>query len=236
MLRALMLLSACQYLDIRTWVRFEELGLEPQVLLDEGPSLWETLGINERGRAAMTKALGMGWIERERDACAKLGVRILTCRDPLYPPSLLDLDDAPLLLYVWGERFSLKPKTVGVVGTRRCSPYASSVAREIGHVAATCGWSVISGGAKGVDAASHNGCLEGGGMTVAVLGTGVDVVYPSENRDLFDRIRRTGALFSEYRLGTKGEAWRFPKRNRIIAGLSSHLSLSLRKLLTKAAP
>ena len=221
MLRALMLLNNCQYYDIRTWEKFEDMGLEPEAFVQEGPALWEKIGISERNRSVMAKTLSSGWLEREVEACDRMGVRIVTCRDAVYPPSLLELDDAPLLLYIWGSRFSAGEKAIGVVGTRRCSVYASNVSRELGKKAAECGWCVVSGGAKGVDGAAHSGCLEGKGISVAVLGTGVDVVYPSEHAKLFEKIRETGALYSEYRLGTKGEAWRFPKRNRIIAGLSS---------------
>ncbi|MDR3322381.1 MAG: DNA-processing protein DprA [Synergistaceae bacterium] len=220
MIRAMLLMNYCQNCDARMWERFEETGLEPDALAEGGPSLWERIGMSERARGAMTKALSLGWIERELDACEKLGVRLVTCRDPIYPVGLLELKDAPILLYVRGGRLSIPGRAVGIVGTRRCSAYAGNVASEIGKNAALRGWSVVSGGAKGVDGLAHAGCLDEDGMTAAVLGTGVDVVYPSEHRKLFDRIMETGALFSEYPLGTGGEGWRFPKRNRIIAGLS----------------
>jgi DNA processing protein len=221
MIRAMLLLNYCQSYDTRTWERFEETGLEPDALAEGGPSLWESIGISERNRGAMARALSSGWIDRELEASEKLGVRLVTCRDPIYPADLLELKDAPILLYVRGGRLSLPGRTVGVVGTRRCSAYASNVAREIGKNAASRGWSVVSGGAKGIDGLAHAGCLDENGVTAAVLGTGVDVVYPSEHRELFRRIMETGILFSEYPLGTGGEGWRFPKRNRIIAGLSS---------------
>jgi DNA processing protein len=112
-------------------------------------------------------------------------------------------------------------RTIAVVGTRRCSSYGYRIAREIGRRATEAGWTVVSGGAKGIDGASHLGCIEAGGLTAAVLGTGVDIVYPSEHRALFESILERGALYSEYPLGAKGEAWHFPKRNRIIAGLAS---------------
>jgi DNA processing protein len=217
----MLLLNNCQYYDVRTWSRFEDTGLEADSFIEEGPSLWENLGISERNRDIMRKTLSSGWIDKELDACHELGVKLVTCRDFLYPPSLLELKDAPLLLYVRGALLSLPGKVIGVVGTRRCSAYGRKVAREIGERAASCGWSVVSGGAKGIDGAVHSGCLAGGGVTAAVLGTGVDVVFPAEHREMFGRIAETGALFSEYRLGCGGEGWRFPRRNRIIAGLSS---------------
>ncbi|MDR1020981.1 MAG: DNA-processing protein DprA [Synergistaceae bacterium] len=219
--RPVLLLNNCQYYDIRAWERFEETGLEAAAFIEGGPPLWEALGINERNRGQMSADLSSGWVDSEIDACAKLGVKLVTCRDPLYPPPLLEMKDAPLLLYVRGTRLSLPGNVVGVVGTRRCSAYGTKVAREMGRLAAGHGWSVVSGGAKGIDGAAHAGCLDGGGVTAAVLGTGVDVVYPQEHRKLFDAITEAGALYSEYRLGCGGNGWRFPRRNRIIAGLSS---------------
>ncbi|MDR3254645.1 MAG: DNA-processing protein DprA [Synergistaceae bacterium] len=221
MIKAMLLLNYCQSYDVRLWQHFEETGLEPSALADGGPSLWESIGINERNRDLMVKALSSDWIDRELETCEKLGVRLVTCRDAIYPANLLDMKDAPIILYIRGARFSLPGRVVGVVGTRRCSAYAGKVAREFGKNAALRGWSVVSGGAKGIDGFAHVGCLDENGLTAAVLGTGVDVTYPSEHRGLFERVRETGALFSEYPLGTGGESWRFPKRNRIIAGISS---------------
>lgn len=222
MLESLLLLNACQYYDIRLWERFEELGLPPEAFIQEGPALWERIGINERNRATLSKLLASDWTQRELEACDRMGVDIVTCCDAAYPASLRELHDAPLVLYVRGERLAVPPdRSVGVVGTRRCSVYAETTAREIGRHAAEMGWLVISGGARGVDGAAHLGCLDAGGRTVAALGTGVDKVYPAEHRGLFDRIRESGSLVSEYPIGTRGEAWRFPRRNRIIAGLSA---------------
>lgn len=221
MLRSLMLLNACQYYDARKWEEFEALGLEPEAFAEEGATLWEKIKISERCRDIMRRLLSSGWPDRELDRCEKLGVRLISCCDALYPPQLRELQDAPLILYIWGERIALPSRSVGVVGTRRCSPYGAKVSRDLGRGAAALGWSVVSGGAKGIDGEAHGGCLEGGGLTAAVVGTGVDVAYPAEHRGLFEKIRASGMLISEYCLGTKGEAWRFPRRNRIVAGLSS---------------
>ena len=221
MLRALMLLNACQYYDVRKWEEFEALGLEPEAFIEEGTSLWEKIKISERCQSMMSKLVESDWVEREIERCEKMGVRLITCRDAVYPPALLELPDAPMVLYLWGERISLQSRSLGIVGTRRCSSYGVKVSHDLGRGSAMLGWGVVSGGAKGVDGAAHNGCLDGGGVTAAVLGTGVDVAYPAEHRGLFEKIRTMGMLISEYGLGTKGEAWRFPRRNRIIVGLSS---------------
>jgi DNA processing protein len=207
------------------WEHFEEMRLPPEAFIDEGVSLWEKLKITEYNIAAMAKALSSGWIDRELDACERLGVRIVTFHDADFPPALLKIRAAPMLLYVKGPMPQICVKTIAVVGTRRCSSYAIKTAKEIGARAAAQGWNVISGGAKGVDGASHCGSLDAGGVTAAVLGTGIDTVYPPEHRELFERIQEKGALLTEYCIGSKGERWRFPRRNRIIVGLVSRVVL-----------
>ena len=219
MTRPMLLLARIQH-DARALERLKELGLDPEAVVTDGRALWEKIGIGERGRSILDESLASGWAEREMEACERLGVRLISIKDPLYPKSLLDLRDAPLLLYARGRRFSLQQRVVGIVGTRTCSPYAAGVARDLGRASAERNWSVVSGGARGVDAAAHAGCIEAGGVTAAVLGTGIDIVYPSEHAELFERIMDVGALFSEFPLGSGGDAWHFPKRNRIIAGLS----------------
>jgi len=223
MLRAMMLLNKCQSYDVRMWERFEAMGLPPEAFYEDGPALWEKLEITERNRSIIEKAVAADWTERELDACDRLNVRLITCRDAEYPRSLTKSAKAPILLYVKGSLLPEEARTIAVVGTRRCSAYGYRIAREIGRRAADAGWNVASGGAKGIDGASHLGCAEAGGFTAAVLGTGVDIVYPSEHAPLFERILERGALYSEYPLGTKGESWHFPKRNRIIAGLASKI-------------
>lgn len=223
MLRSLMLLNSCQTYDVRMWEKFEGLGLAPEELISGGETLWRQLGMSERSMAVLARNASSGWADRELELCSRSGVRIITCRDGIYPKMLRDLPDAPLLLYVRGEIFSPGSNAVAVVGTRRCSSYGIGVARDIGRRAASDGIVVVSGGAKGIDAAAHGGCLEGGGRTIAVFGNGIDVVYPAEHRDMFDRIAERGALCTEYPFGAKGEAWRFPRRNRIVVGLSSRI-------------
>jgi DNA processing protein len=220
-----LLLNKCAHYDVRMWEHFEELGLPPEAFVDGGVSLWEKLKITEHNIAVMVKALSSGWIDRELDGCERIGVRIVTFRDADFPPALLKIRAAPMLLYVKGTMPPVCVKTIAVVGTRRCSSYALKTAREIGNRAAGQGWNVVSGGAKGIDGASHFGCLDAGGVTAAVLGTGIDIAYPPEHRELFERIREKGALITEYPVGSKGERWRFPRRNRIIVGLASRIVL-----------
>ncbi len=136
-----------------------------------------------------------------------------------YPVGLGDLEDPPPV-YVFGVLRA--DPAVAVVGTRRCTRYGVSLAESFGGVLSAVGWTVVSGLARGIDAAAHRGTLDAGGHAVAVLGSGVDIWYPAENRPLYQRIiDHGGALISEYPSGTPPDRWRFPARNRLIAAISS---------------
>lgn len=147
------------------------------------------------------------------------GIDVVTLADAEYPQALRTIPDPPPALYVNG----VVPGTgaVALVGSRKASSTGLVTARVLGHALAERGVCVVSGLALGVDAAAHEGAVAAGGPTVGVLGCGIDVVYPRSNRSLFDAVRRSGALVSEYYLGEAPLAWRFPARNRIIAGLVS---------------
>ena len=144
----------------------------------------------------------------------------LICHDaPDYPVGLLDLEDPPPL-YVLGQ--TTNAPAVAVVGTRKCTRYGLNLAEGFGDALSRAGWTTVSGLARGIDAAAHRGTLRGQGRAVAVLGSGVDVVYPIENSDLYRSIlSEGGAIMSEYPPGTRPDRWRFPARNRIIAGIAS---------------
>jgi DNA processing protein len=133
-------------------------------------------------------------------------------------PMLVGVSQAPSHLWVRGS-LPLMPG-VAIVGTRRCTEYGRTIARTLGQAVASAGWPVISGLARGIDAAAHTGTLDAGGEGFAVLGCGVDVIYPAENRGLAERLLENGGLISEYPPGTPPAPFRFPARNRIIAGLS----------------
>jgi len=147
-------------------------------------------------------------------------VHIYWSGHPNYPRLLCELPDPPPILFVRGTLDEPDRFGIGVVGSRRATPYGRSVTERIGRELAGHGLTVVSGGAIGIDTAAHRGALAGGGRTLAVLGCGIDIDYPRENRALFEEIAAHGALISEYALGTPPEAWRFPARNRIISGLS----------------
>lgn len=144
--------------------------------------------------------------------------RRLTPGAPGYPDGLADLEDQPTL-YLAGEMPNAP--AVAIVGTRRCTRYGVDLAEACGAAVARSGWVTVSGLARGIDAAAHRGSLRASGGAVAVLGSGIDVCYPRENRPIFDQIIADGgAILSEYPPGTPPDRWRFPARNRIIAALS----------------
>ena len=140
--------------------------------------------------------------------------------DDLYPDHLKQIKKPPLKLYCIGDLDLLKEQGVAVVGTRRCSSYGRWASYEIGKQIASCGVTVISGMAEGVDSGGHRGCLDAKGKTIAVLGTGIDICFPKSNKQLYERIASEGLIVSEYAPGDNTGAWAFPERNRIIAGLS----------------
>jgi DNA processing protein len=157
--------------------------------------------------------------ERECEAVRHAGVRIVTLSDAEYPPLLHQIYDPPPFLYVKGDLPTRRP-AVAVVGSRRSSGYGKSVTERLAEELARHGVTIISGMARGIDTAAHRGALQGGGPTVAILGCGVDQVYPPENRQLFDRVAANGALVSEFPLGTLPLPENFPRRNRIISGMA----------------
>ena len=151
---------------------------------------------------------------------AAQGIEILTWEDELYPPPLKEIDQAPPVLYVRGALAAEDSWAVAVVGTRRVSAYGRQVAEELGSFLASNGITVVSGLARGVDAIAHQSALKSGGRTIAVLGCGVDRIYPPEHTQLAGKIIANGALISDYAPGTPPNASNFPPRNRIISGLS----------------
>jgi len=145
--------------------------------------------------------------------------KLVAPEHPSYPEGLADLEKPPTM-FVLGET-STAP-AVAVVGTRKCTRYGLTLADAFGRALARAGWTTVSGLARGIDAAAHRGTLSEGGEAVAVLGSGIDVIYPYENADLYRRIvAGRGAIMSEYPPGTPPDRWRFPARNRLIAAIAS---------------
>jgi len=178
------------------------------------------VGLDRRSLENLLETRARVDLDREVRRVAAVGAHILTWEDEGYPKLLAEIPDPPPILYVRGE---LKPEdawAVAVVGTRRVSTYGREVTRRLVSVLAQSGVTIVSGLARGVDAVAHQTALEVGGRTIAVLGCGIDLVYPPEHRELARRIAAQGALVSEYPLGTQPEPGNFPPRNRIISGLS----------------
>ncbi len=157
----------------------------------------------------------------ELDKLARLGGQVLTLADKAYPALLRQTAQPPPVLFVRGRTELLCSPSVAIVGSRAATSYGRRVSFHLARELANHSVCVVSGLALGIDAEAHAGCLAGGGDTIGVLGCGLDVVYPGRNRSLYAAIAERGLLVSEYPLGTRPEPFRFPARNRIIAGLSS---------------
>ena len=183
-----------------------------EVLLTEGITREQAELLEDKDCAAAEKVLA---------DCGELGLHIVTISDAAYPNRLRNIFDPPCLLYVRGRLPAFDDEAAGaVVGTRDCTPYGGSGAEKLGFGLAAGGALVVSGLARGIDSAALRGALRGGGTVTAVLGNGLDVVYPRENRYLYEDIAASGALLSEYPPGTPPEGRHFPVRNRIMSGLS----------------
>lgn len=151
---------------------------------------------------------------------AALRERVITLADEAYPTLLREIIDPPLALHFRGDASLLARPAVAIVGSRRATPYGVNAAETLARQIAGAGIVIVSGGARGIDAAAHHAALEAGGATIAVLGTGIDIIYPSSNRRLFRRIEEHGLIVSEFPPGTPPKPENFPIRNRVISGLA----------------
>jgi DNA processing protein len=140
--------------------------------------------------------------------------------DELYPESLRNIYDPPLVLYVKGSLSARDKNAVALVGSRQTTHYGIEVARKFGYQLALAGVTVVSGGARGIDTAAHQGAINANGRTVAVLGTGINIVFPAENVALFERIAESGAILSQFPFNRSADKQSFPIRNRIVAGMT----------------
>lgn len=165
-----------------------------------------------------------GWralvdLAKEEARLAEAGASFVTCRDADYPPLLRELADAPLGLYRRGE-YGFDAPCVAIVGSRRTTLYGQATAKKLGHELARLGFCVVSGLARGIDTCAHEGALEAGGRTAAVLGNGIDIIYPPENLALYQRIEENGgAILTEFPFGRRADKQSFAMRNRIVAGM-----------------
>ena len=169
-------------------------------------------------------------VDRSIEWASQPGQHILTLADDAYPKALLEIADPPSLLYVRGNPTILKMRCLAMVGSRNATPQGLQTAENFARTLAAKGLCIVSGLALGIDAAAHRGALSAGGDTIAVIGTGADRIYPARNKELALAIVEHGAIISEFPLGTPSIAANFPRRNRIISGLSRGV------LVVEAAP
>jgi DNA processing protein len=159
-------------------------------------------------------------LEKVMEKVTSQGVKVCTWEDDIYPKRLKEINQPPPVLFIKGTINVEDDWAVSVVGTRKITPYGRQVTAEIARFLAENGVTVVSGLARGVDAIAHQTAVQSGGRTFAILGSGVDVIYPPEHRKLAEEISKQGAVISDYPMGTQPESSNFPPRNRIIAGLS----------------
>lgn len=219
--------------DLAAWI---ELSLIPGLGSQSFRSLLSTFGLprNVLGatRAQLGRVVSDDLAERIRERTlgsevdkalkwvAEPGHAVLTLADPRYPKQLLEIPDPPMLLFVRGDESLLGSPALAVVGSRNATPQGLDNAHNFARAFSEGGMTIVSGLALGVDSAAHRGGLQGRGSTVAILGTGIDITYPKRNQSLADEIATAGALVSEFALGTPPQAANFPRRNRLISGLS----------------
>jgi len=220
--------------DVKYWVGFNIVpGIGParfQALLDHFGDLeaaWKApayelrqAGLDRRSIDSLLETRNKISLDDEMEKIERAGVQILTWQDETYPPQLRHIHSPPPVLYVKGE---LRPEdewAVAMVGTRRATVYGKEAVRTLAGDLARNGVTIVSGMARGIDAQAHRVALAAGGRTIAVFGSGIDIIYPSEHKKLAQAIVENGALVTEYALGTRPEGSNFPPRNRIISGLS----------------
>ncbi len=182
--------------------------------------LIEVEGLGEKVASEIRKGPAEEMVRRELTLAEKVGAKVLTMEDEEYPARLRTLYDPPAVLYIRGSLKKEDELAVSIVGSRKTDPYGRWVTERISRQLARHGVTIVSGLARGIDAVAHWGAISEGGRTIAVLGCGVDVVYPRENRNLFQKVIDHGAILSEFPMGSPPEGSHFPKRNRIISGLS----------------
>jgi len=198
----------------------DHFGDAPAVLRASRAELLRVRGIGEETAEAIA-----GW-EKTVDLAAELrrirefGCRVVIQADEEYPELLRQIYDPPIVLYVKGALLPRDKNAVAVVGSRRTTRYGQECARRLAYQLAYCGVTVVSGGARGIDTAAHQGALAAKGRTVAVLGTGINLVFPPENAELFERIAVHGALVTQFPFNRPADKQTFPIRNRIVAGMT----------------
>ena len=207
-------------LGTRTSAKLLERFRTPQAIFHASRTELESAGVS--GAVAQSIASGCTFEDAaaQQEKMRQAGAVLITINDPRYPPLLREIFDPPVLLFARGRLELLQCIMLGVVGTRRPTPYGLAAAERLSADLAHAGLTIVSGMARGIDSSAHKGALAAAGDTVAVLGCGVDIVYPSENRKLAAELAAKGLIVSEFSMGATAFPQNFPIRNRIISGMS----------------
>ena len=218
--QALLVLNALPNIGPITTNRLlEELGGDPRAIFAAGSQrLAAVKGVGPVIVQTLTRWSEQFDLAREEKMLADTGVTFITTRDDAYPKLLRQIHDPPIGLYRKGT-YAFEHPAIAIVGSRRTTLYGQSVAKKLGAELAERGFCVVSGIARGIDTAAHEGALSVGGKTAAVLGTGLDLIYPPENLDLYRRITAAGAILSEFPFGRRADRQSFAMRNRIVSGI-----------------
>ncbi len=218
--QALLVLNALPNIGPITLHRIlDELGGDPREVFAVSPKRLEGV----RGVGPVISATIAAWrehfnLEREEERMAKSGADFITARDEGYPKLLKEINDAPIGLYRKG-RYTFDRPCVAIVGSRRTTLYGMATAKKLGAELARLGFCVVSGLARGIDTAAHEGALSVGGKTAGVVGCGIDIIYPPENLGLYREIEAAGAVLSEFPFGRRADRQSFPMRNRVVAAM-----------------
>ncbi len=205
---------------VRVRQLLECFGEAPAILKASRQQLLRVRGIGEETAQAIANWEKTIDLNGELKRITDFGCRILTQADEDYPELLRQIYDPPIVLYVSGQLTSKDKNAVAMVGSRQTTHYGLEAARKLAYQLAYVGVTVVSGAARGIDTASHQGALSAKGRTVAVLGTGINIVFPPENRELFERIAANGAVITQFPFNRQADKQSFPIRNRIVAGMT----------------
>ncbi|KAA8784618.1 DNA-protecting protein DprA [Paenibacillus amylolyticus] len=193
-------------------------SLQELLYFEEGD--WIEAGLKKDQATRLAREFDTGWIESRREQVYHRGIEVITYLDSNYPILMKETAQPPWVMYARGDTRLLHQPSIAMVGTRMPTVYGRKVGEKLAEQLSDAGLTIVSGLARGIDRVCHEAVLRANGKTIAVFGTGVDMVYPPENTSLAEQIAETGLLLSEYPLGTRARQGLFPERNRIIAGLT----------------
>ena len=205
---------------VRVRQLLEQFGDSPAILSASKSQLERVYGIGPEIGDAVANWQNTVDLAGELKRIEQFGCKIVIQTDENYPELLKQIYDPPIVLYVKGNLLAKDKNSIAMVGSRMTTHYGIEIARKLSYQLAYIGVTVVSGGARGIDTAAHQGALNAKGRTIAVLGTGINLVFPSENAELFERIAATGAVISQFPFNRPGDKQTFPIRNRIVAGMT----------------